>query len=47
MLAVCWRVSEVRGKEAGRFREVASVSIVAAVCLHSAVGTSTVDSQVA
>ena len=29
-LAVGWRVSELRGEEAGRFREVAGVSIVAA-----------------
>ena len=29
-LAVDWRVSVVKGEEAGRFREVAGVSIVAA-----------------
>ena len=29
-LAVAWRASELRGEEAGRFREVAGVSIVAA-----------------
>ena len=28
-LAVGWRVSELRGKEAGHFREVAGVSIAA------------------
>ena len=30
MLAVGWRASALRGEEAGRFREVAAVSIVAA-----------------
>ena len=29
-LAVSWRASKLRGEEAGRFREVAGVSIVAA-----------------
>ena len=29
-VAVGWRASALRGEEAGRFREVASVSIVAA-----------------
>ena len=36
----------VRGEGAGQFREVAGVSIVAAACPRSAVGTSTVDSRV-
>ena len=38
------RALVVRGGEAGRFREVAGVSIVAAACPRSAVDTSTVDS---
>ena len=42
------RASVVRGEEAGLFREVAGVSIVAAACPRSAVDTSssTVDSRV-
>ena len=36
----------VKGEEAGRFREVAGVSIVAAACPCSAVDTSTIDSRV-
>ena len=36
----------VKGEGAGRFRKVAGVSIFAAACPHSRVGTSTVDSQV-
>ena len=35
MLAVGWRASALRGKEAGRLREVAGVSIVAAGRLRS------------
>ena len=35
MLVVGWRVSELRDEEAGRFREVAGVSIVAAGGLRS------------
>ena len=34
-LVVCWRASALRGKEAGRFRKVAGVSIVAAGGPHS------------
>ena len=45
-LAVSCRASMVRGEEAGRFCEVACVSIIAAACLRSAVDTSTVDSRV-
>ena len=38
-LAVDWRASAVRGEEAGRFREVAGISIVAAGSPRSAVDT--------
>ena len=34
-LAVGWRASSLRGEEAGRFRKVAGVSIVAAGGLRS------------
>ena len=44
MLAVSWRASAVRGEEAGRFCEVADVSIAAAGYLRSAVDTLAVDS---
>ena len=45
-LAVSCRASVVKGKEAGRFHEVAGVSIVAAACPRHAVDTSTVESRV-
>ena len=34
-LVVGWRASALRGEEAGRFHEVADVSIIAAGSLHS------------
>ena len=38
-LAVGWRASAVRGKEVGCFREVTSMSIIAAGSLRSAIDT--------
>ena len=46
-LAVGWRASALRGKEAGHFREVAGASIAAAGGPHSTVDNLTVDSRVA
>ena len=46
-LAVGWRASALRGKEAGRFREVAGVSIRCCRRSMFAVDNLTVDSQVA
>ena len=45
-LAISCRTSVVKDEEAGRFREVAGMSIIAVGCLRSAVDTSNVDSQV-
>ena len=46
-LAVGWRASALSGEEAGRFREVAGVSMVAAGGPRFAVDNLTVDSRVA